>query len=202
MYRHPGNLLLGPSHVPRAGFCLVWMPVSGCLSGCHLCGSGAGPPGAALITFGPCAAILSGCAWGWSWGQVQVCLPLGAPWGALLHDPGQPSGWGDPLICLSVTQHNSFWVGDVVRVIDDLDTVKRLQAGHGEWTDDMAPVSVFPRPPAVPCPSPTCCNPTSSPSGLGPHWESGESVWRWEPSCGSWRSAVDLQPLLLAGLPA
>ncbi|KAM7099038.1 E3 ubiquitin-protein ligase MIB2 isoform 2-T2 [Molossus nigricans] len=40
---------------------------------------------------------------------------------------------------LSLTQHNSFWVGDVVRVIDDLDTAKRLQARHGEWTDDMAP---------------------------------------------------------------
>ncbi|XP_072831735.1 E3 ubiquitin-protein ligase MIB2 isoform X3 [Vicugna pacos] len=39
----------------------------------------------------------------------------------------------------ALTKHNSFWVGDVVRVIDDLDTVKRLQAGHGEWTDDMAP---------------------------------------------------------------
>ncbi|XP_037684717.1 E3 ubiquitin-protein ligase MIB2 isoform X2 [Choloepus didactylus] len=39
----------------------------------------------------------------------------------------------------ALTKYNSFWVGDVVRVIDDLDTVKRLQAGHGEWTDDMAP---------------------------------------------------------------
>ncbi|XP_078186108.1 E3 ubiquitin-protein ligase MIB2 isoform X5 [Callithrix jacchus] len=39
----------------------------------------------------------------------------------------------------ALTKHHSFWVGDVVRVIDDLDTVKRLQAGHGEWTDDMAP---------------------------------------------------------------
>ncbi|XP_077007700.1 E3 ubiquitin-protein ligase MIB2 isoform X2 [Tamandua tetradactyla] len=39
----------------------------------------------------------------------------------------------------ALTKHNSFWVGDVVRVIDDLDTVKRLQAGHGGWTDDMAP---------------------------------------------------------------
>lgn len=26
-----------------------------------------------------------------------------------------------------------------MRVMDDLDTVKRLQARHGEWTDDMAP---------------------------------------------------------------
>ncbi|XP_058991077.1 E3 ubiquitin-protein ligase MIB2 isoform X6 [Mustela lutreola] len=39
----------------------------------------------------------------------------------------------------ALTKHNAFWVGDAVRVIDDLDTVKRLQAGHGEWTDDMAP---------------------------------------------------------------
>lgn len=55
---------------------------------------------------------------------------------------------------LSLAQHNSFWVGDVVRVMDDLDTVKRLQAGHGEWTDDMAPVSPplpsFPAPPTHP----------------------------------------------------
>ncbi|PIO05287.1 hypothetical protein AB205_0140190, partial [Aquarana catesbeiana] len=35
--------------------------------------------------------------------------------------------------------HNSIWVGDVVRVMDDMDTVKKLQVGHGEWTDDMAP---------------------------------------------------------------
>ncbi|XP_030737172.2 E3 ubiquitin-protein ligase MIB2 isoform X1 [Globicephala melas] len=39
----------------------------------------------------------------------------------------------------ALTKHNSCSVGDVVRVIDDLDMVKRLQAGHGEWTDDMAP---------------------------------------------------------------
>lgn len=58
---------------------------------------------------------------------------------------------------LSVIQHNAFWVGDVVRVIDDLDTVKRLQAGHGEWTDDMAPVSA---------PAPTPTSPPSPPGGL------------------------------------
>ncbi|KAB0377319.1 hypothetical protein FD755_011763 [Muntiacus reevesi] len=38
----------------------------------------------------------------------------------------------------ALTKQNCL-VGEVVRVIDDLDTVKRLQAGHGEWTDDMAP---------------------------------------------------------------
>ncbi|XP_029434484.1 E3 ubiquitin-protein ligase MIB2 isoform X2 [Rhinatrema bivittatum] len=40
----------------------------------------------------------------------------------------------------ALTKLNSFWVGDVVRVMDNLETAKRLQAGHGEWTDDMAPV--------------------------------------------------------------
>uniref|UniRef100_A0A8C9B473 RING-type E3 ubiquitin transferase n=1 Tax=Phocoena sinus TaxID=42100 RepID=A0A8C9B473_PHOSS len=39
----------------------------------------------------------------------------------------------------ALSKHNSCSVGEVVRVIDDLDMVKRLQAGHGEWTDDMAP---------------------------------------------------------------
>lgn len=52
-----------------------------------------------------------------------------------------PAYSGPSLPSSFLTQRHSFWVGDVVRVIDDLDTVKRLQAGHGEWTDDMAPVS-------------------------------------------------------------
>ncbi|XP_035881065.1 E3 ubiquitin-protein ligase MIB2 isoform X1 [Phyllostomus discolor] len=38
-----------------------------------------------------------------------------------------------------MAEHNSFRAGDVVRVVDGLDTVKQLQAGHGEWTEDMAP---------------------------------------------------------------
>lgn len=82
-------------------------------------------------TFGPA------CAGRWK-GVLSCSLTLGSN-----TCPGT-------LTCLSVPQHNSFWVGDVVRVIDDLDTVKRLQAGHGEWTDDMAPVS----PPSPPSPPP------------------------------------------------
>uniref|UniRef100_A0A8C5J595 E3 ubiquitin-protein ligase MIB2 n=1 Tax=Junco hyemalis TaxID=40217 RepID=A0A8C5J595_JUNHY len=39
----------------------------------------------------------------------------------------------------ALTKLNTFWVGDVVRVIDDMETVKRFQPGHGEWTDEMAP---------------------------------------------------------------
>ncbi|XP_025906749.1 E3 ubiquitin-protein ligase MIB2 isoform X1 [Nothoprocta perdicaria] len=38
----------------------------------------------------------------------------------------------------ALTKLNTFWVGDVVRVIDDMETVKRFQPGHGEWTDEMA----------------------------------------------------------------
>nr|XP_060615013.1 E3 ubiquitin-protein ligase MIB2 [Anolis sagrei ordinatus]XP_060615014.1 E3 ubiquitin-protein ligase MIB2 [Anolis sagrei ordinatus] len=39
----------------------------------------------------------------------------------------------------ALTKLNAFWVDDVVRVIDDIETIKQLQAGHGEWTDEMAP---------------------------------------------------------------
>ncbi|XP_062449164.1 E3 ubiquitin-protein ligase MIB2 isoform X1 [Rhea pennata] len=39
----------------------------------------------------------------------------------------------------ALTKLNTFWVGDVVRVIDDMETVKRFQSGHGEWTDEMTP---------------------------------------------------------------
>uniref|UniRef100_A0A8C9V2Y3 E3 ubiquitin-protein ligase MIB2 n=1 Tax=Scleropages formosus TaxID=113540 RepID=A0A8C9V2Y3_SCLFO len=38
----------------------------------------------------------------------------------------------------ALTKVNTFGVGDLVRVLEDMDTVKRLQAGHGEWTDSMA----------------------------------------------------------------
>ena len=80
----------------------------------------------------------------------------------LLQDPGQPHWPGGPLTGPPLSQHNSFRAGDVVRVIDGLDTVKRLQAGHGEWTDDVAPV----RFPAFPHPVPPSQGglPVTSPS--------------------------------------
>nr|XP_057940521.1 E3 ubiquitin-protein ligase MIB2 isoform X2 [Doryrhamphus excisus] len=40
----------------------------------------------------------------------------------------------------ALTKVNTFGVGELVRVLEDIDSVKRLQAGHGEWTDSMAPV--------------------------------------------------------------
>ncbi|KAM9350669.1 E3 ubiquitin-protein ligase MIB2 [Symphorus nematophorus] len=40
----------------------------------------------------------------------------------------------------ALTKVNTFGVSELVRVLEDMDSVKRLQAGHGEWTDSMAPV--------------------------------------------------------------
>uniref|UniRef100_A0A672HXY2 E3 ubiquitin-protein ligase MIB2 n=1 Tax=Salarias fasciatus TaxID=181472 RepID=A0A672HXY2_SALFA len=40
----------------------------------------------------------------------------------------------------ALTKVNTFGVGELVRVLEDMDSVKRLQAGHGEWTDSMTPV--------------------------------------------------------------
>ena len=41
-----------------------------------------------------------------------------------------------------VPQFHLFHEGDVVRVLDDLAEVHRLQDGHGGWNDDIALVSV------------------------------------------------------------
>uniref|UniRef100_A0A672R8I2 E3 ubiquitin-protein ligase MIB2 n=1 Tax=Sinocyclocheilus grahami TaxID=75366 RepID=A0A672R8I2_SINGR len=38
----------------------------------------------------------------------------------------------------ALTKVNTFAVGELVKVLDDTDSVKRLQVGHGEWTDSMA----------------------------------------------------------------
>ncbi|XP_037540457.1 E3 ubiquitin-protein ligase MIB2 [Nematolebias whitei] len=40
----------------------------------------------------------------------------------------------------ALTKVNTFGVGELVQVLDEMETVKRLQAGHGEWTDSMSPV--------------------------------------------------------------
>lgn len=169
---------------------------------CHSLGFGAELPRTASVTCGPHPARHSGCAsehgLGSSSGLPVPWILMGTPSGS--RTLGSHTCLG-ALTGLSLTQHNSFWVGDVVRVIDDLDAVKRLQAGHGEWTDDMAPVS--PSPPHLPHPPgrPTF-DPTVSPLGPGPCRESGEAFRRREPVCGSRWSAVDLQPLLPGGLPA
>lgn len=47
------------------------------------------------------------------------------------------------IVCVSFPQVNTFGVGELVRVLEDMESVKRLQAGHGEWTDSMAPVCSF-----------------------------------------------------------
>ncbi|KAJ3589705.1 hypothetical protein NHX12_010548, partial [Muraenolepis orangiensis] len=39
----------------------------------------------------------------------------------------------------ALTKVNTFGVGELVQVLEDMESVKRLQAGHGEWTDSMTP---------------------------------------------------------------
>ncbi|XP_072888522.1 E3 ubiquitin-protein ligase MIB2 isoform X3 [Hemitrygon akajei] len=39
----------------------------------------------------------------------------------------------------ALTKVDTFSVGDIVRVMDEMEAVKRLQTGHGEWTDSMTP---------------------------------------------------------------
>uniref|UniRef100_A0A8C5EQC7 E3 ubiquitin-protein ligase MIB2 n=1 Tax=Gouania willdenowi TaxID=441366 RepID=A0A8C5EQC7_GOUWI len=43
----------------------------------------------------------------------------------------------------ALTKVNTFGVGELVKVLEDMESVKRLQAGHGEWTDSMMPVCVL-----------------------------------------------------------
>lgn len=40
------------------------------------------------------------------------------------------------------TPQQQFAVGDVVQICSDLERIKMLQRGHGEWADGMAPVSI------------------------------------------------------------
>lgn len=41
------------------------------------------------------------------------------------------------------TPQQQFAVGDVVQICSDLERIKMLQRGHGEWADGMAPVSII-----------------------------------------------------------
>lgn len=42
---------------------------------------------------------------------------------------------------MTLCKVNSFAVGDIVSVIGDVEKVKELQKGHGEWIDIMKNVS-------------------------------------------------------------
>ena len=48
----------------------------------------------------------------------------------------------EPSGMVSRPQVPQFSSGDVVRILDDIATVHKLQEGHGGWVDDMALVSV------------------------------------------------------------
>lgn len=40
------------------------------------------------------------------------------------------------------TPQQQFAVGDVVQICPDMERVKMLQRGHGDWADGMAAVSI------------------------------------------------------------
>lgn len=42
---------------------------------------------------------------------------------------------------MSPTSPTQFHIGDLVQICNDVDTVKALQLGHGEWTEAMEAVS-------------------------------------------------------------
>lgn len=44
---------------------------------------------------------------------------------------------------VSRPQVPQFSSGDVVRILDDIAAVHKLQEGHGGWVDDMALVSIY-----------------------------------------------------------
>lgn len=46
-----------------------------------------------------------------------------------------------PVLSSSGEQQSQFAVGDLVQICQDLERIKILQRGHGEWAEAMAPVS-------------------------------------------------------------
>ena len=44
---------------------------------------------------------------------------------------------------LYTSSRTAFAVGDIVQIRTDVENVKALQQGHGEWTNEMMPVSVI-----------------------------------------------------------
>lgn len=43
----------------------------------------------------------------------------------------------------SSSDNQTFAVGDLVQICNDIEKIKRLQRGHGEWAEAMAPVCFF-----------------------------------------------------------
>lgn len=43
----------------------------------------------------------------------------------------------------SSSDNQTFAVGDLVQICNDIEKIKLLQRGHGEWAEAMAPVSVL-----------------------------------------------------------
>lgn len=47
-----------------------------------------------------------------------------------------------PPVASASENQQQFAVGDVVQICSDLDRIKILQRGHGEWAEAMTPVSM------------------------------------------------------------
>jgi len=71
-------------------------------------------------------------------GLTKVILPRGAVGGQAVNEQNAAAEAMNELRDCS----NGFTVGDVVQVCADLERMKILQRGHGEWADAMLPVSL------------------------------------------------------------
>lgn len=68
-----------------------------------------------------------------------VLTKVNIPGAVVAHTSGdQASGGESSEVCET---SGGFAVGDVVQICSDLERIKILQRGHGEWADAMLPVS-------------------------------------------------------------
>ena len=68
-------------------------------------------------------------------------LPMGGgvPGGAGAMSPPSPLGGGAVLPEPTQSVHTQYNVGDLVQICTDMERMKVLQRGHGEWAEAMAP---------------------------------------------------------------
>lgn len=72
--------------------------------------------------------------------DIVVSYPSGNRWTfnpAVLSKVQTPVSAGTS----TATENQAFAVGDLVQICNDLEKIKLLQRGHGEWAEAMSPVS-------------------------------------------------------------
>ena len=84
-----------------------------------------------------------------------------------------------------------FHVGDVVRIMDDVTEVKRMQRGHGEWNDSMTEVNLLTFPLSSCIIAAILSHTVSRETCNG-----GKNPSQWRPSVISDRTTLDLQSFL------